>query len=91
MTLFFNKETKEYPRYTGDLELLGWKEGQALPDNWVEVIGDIPDPQKDRYYVEKTPLEIDGIWKRQFDVVFLTEEEIAIRFPVEQDLEIDAD
>jgi hypothetical protein len=38
LTHYYNTETNEYPRYQGDLELLGWTAGEPLPANWVEVL-----------------------------------------------------
>jgi hypothetical protein len=78
--LYLNTETNEYPRYVGDLELLGWKLGEELPLNWVEVIQD-PTPhitENETYYLE-FPQLIDGIWKAVWTIRNLTPEEIELK------------
>lgn len=79
--MFLNTETKEYPRFQGDLELLGWVAGQSLPENWVEVQA-VPFPTNipaNHKTVEAEPVEINGIWTQVFDVVPMTAEEIERR------------
>lgn len=79
MTIFYNIETKEFPRYQGDLELFGWKEGEEIPNPWVEV-APVPFPELEKnQYISNTGVEkIDEIW-----TVFYT---VASRTPEEQTL-----
>jgi hypothetical protein len=80
--LFINADG-EYPRHPGDVQLVspGWEEGDALPEGWVAVEEstyptEIP---ADHKVVEEPPVEVDGVWRQQWAVVPLTEEEIAWR------------
>jgi len=74
---FFNTVTNEYPRYQGDLELLGWQLGQPLPENWVEVVyTDMPEITENKKVYEILPQNIDGIWTQSWQVDDLTAEEI---------------
>lgn len=75
--MFYNTSTKEYPRYQGDLELLGWKEGEPLPENWVEVeVVEMPEHLPMEVAYEDEPIQIDGIWKQNWKVRDLTQDEI---------------
>jgi len=77
MNIYLNTKTKEYPRHPGDLELLGWLQGNPLPSNWVEVVGtDAPSFEDGETVYEVEPLEIDGVWTRQWAVRALTQEEV---------------
>lgn len=74
--IFMNIKTGEYPRHQGDLELLGWKNGEPLPENWVEVEyvhhPNITDRQK---FTQLPPIEENGKWKMRWIVEDMTEEE----------------
>lgn len=76
--IFYNTETKEYPRHIGDLELLGWQVGESLPENWVEV--EYVDPPsvspEETYYPASEPILIDGVYKVAWNTRFWTEEEL---------------
>jgi hypothetical protein len=77
MSIFLNVNTSEYPRFVGDLELLGWQNGEPLPEGWVEVIQDpIPEIENTQTYIENLPQLIDGVWKITWTVRDLTEEEV---------------
>jgi hypothetical protein len=77
MSIYLNTITNEYPRYIGDLYLIGYEDGQTLPDGWVEVIETIaPDIQDGKINYEETPIEIDGVWTQQWATRDLTQEEI---------------
>jgi hypothetical protein len=78
--IFYNIESNEYPRHQGDLELLGWKVGDPLPENWVEVEYVAPKELDVLEICSPAPLPvlIDGVWKTAWNYRFLTEEEIAI-------------
>jgi hypothetical protein len=87
MSLYLNINTKEYPRYNGDLELLGWSEGNPLPEGWVQVVEtDIPTFENDETFNEAEPQEVNGVWMRTWNVRKLTEEELAARLALEEDL-----
>jgi hypothetical protein len=78
--LYLNIETNEYPRYTGDLELLGWKLGEDLPSNWVQVIQEpTPTVEEDETYFLEFPQLIDGIWKAVWTIRKLTPEELELK------------
>lgn len=87
--LFYNTETQEYPRYQGDLQLLGWEIGNPLPENWVEVENNDPvyNP-KTQTFTESLPELTDGKYIRKYQVRDLTPEEIvkAQGDPLEEDL-----
>jgi hypothetical protein len=78
---FYNTETQEYPRYQGDLELLGWTLGASLPENWVEVT-ETPVPElswdETLEYGEPTQTS-EGDWETNWVVRKLTEEELLER------------
>jgi hypothetical protein len=78
---FYNTETQEYPRYQGDLELLGWVFGTPLPENWVEV-AETPTPEfswdETLEYGEPTQTP-DGNWETNWVVRKLTQEELLER------------
>lgn len=77
MNIYLNTQTKEYPRHPGDLELLGWVQGTPLPLNWVQVIEtDALSFEDGETVYEVEPLEVDGVWSRQWAVRALTQEEI---------------
>lgn len=79
--LFLNTKTNEYPRYQGDLELLGWIYGEPLPTDWVEVVSVEPpiEVPKNSKVVEQTPIEIEGGWTQVFKIEPMTAEEIEQR------------
>lgn len=87
--LFYNIQTQEYPRYQGDLQLLGWEVGNLLPENWVEVENNDPiyDP-KTQIFTELLPELIDGRYIRKYQVRDLSAEELARMKPglVEEEL-----
>lgn len=76
--IFYNTETKEYPRHIGDLELLGWQVGEPLPENWVEVEPTDPPITSNNqiYFPSPLPELIDGGYKVAWNTRFLTEEEL---------------
>jgi hypothetical protein len=66
---FYNTVTNEYPRYQGDLELLGWIPGNPLPENWVNVIdGDMPEVPENKIILEDLPKEINGVWTQSWKI-----------------------
>ena len=79
---YLNTLTNEYPRYQGDLELLGWEEGQPLPENWV-VVAEMPTPTTTytQCFFELPPKEVNGVYIQQFDVRDLTPEELEAKGP----------
>lgn len=87
--LFYNIETQEYPRYQGDLELLGWEVGNPLPENWVEVENN--DPVYDsttQKFIELLPEVIDGKYKRKYQVQDLSAEELEQMKPLPAEEEL---
>lgn len=69
MAIYLNTVTKEYPRFIGDLYLLGYKSGQPLPENWVEVQETLaPTFGENESVRQLEPKLIDGVWKQQWEV-----------------------
>lgn len=80
--LFYNTETKEYPRYSADLEELGWISGQPLPENWVEVEDNSPIlDETNQTFTELFPELVDGKYIRKYQVRDLSPEELAELHP----------
>ena len=76
MPYYYNTKTKEYPRHDGDLELLGWKVGEPLPNDWVQVLEtESPSVLETELAYEILPKLIDGVWTRQWATKTLTREE----------------
>jgi len=86
MTTYIKLSTLEYPRHEGDIRLEypeitddQTEPNFPCPDTYAKVeYVDPPeiDPTKQFCY-ELAPLQIDGLWKRQWAVRDLTNEEIA--------------
>jgi hypothetical protein len=87
MGLYLNIKTLEYPRYDGDLALLGWSPNQPLPENWVEVVyTEPPTVDSNTSYVQEFPVLIDNIWTVTWKTIPLTESEILRRdTPIPED------
>jgi hypothetical protein len=76
MALYLNTITNEYPRYDGDLELLGWQVGQPLPEGWAEVIpSPEPVPGDGEVVQSQPPVLADGQWYMSWLVREMTPEE----------------
>jgi len=79
--LYINPEG-EYPRHIGDIQLEhpNFKEGDALPEGWVQVAeADRPEPQTDKIIFEDFPVEVDGVMTQNWQVRDMTAEEIERR------------
>lgn len=77
--IFINPQG-EYPRYIGDLQIdhPSWVEGDALPSGWTEVTPtELPTPSDTQRVVEVYPVEEGGVWVQAWELIDLTEEEIA--------------
>jgi hypothetical protein len=75
--MYLNTETNEYPRFAGDLELLGWEQGTPLPENWVEVeIADAPEHSEQEVVYENAPTKVGDVWKQSWNVRALSDEEL---------------
>ena len=84
---FLNTATQEYPRHQGDLELLGWNAGEPLPQDWVEVLpSERPTVESNQEAVELAPELVEGVWTQRWSVVELTEEEIARRKELREEM-----
>ena len=78
MALYLNTQTNEYPRYDGDLILLGWNVGEPLPENWVKVAQlDPPTVENTKVAEPIFPVEINGVWKMQWKIRDSTLSELA--------------
>lgn len=74
---FYNTLTNEYPRYQGDLELLGWTLGNPLPENWVEVMStNMPEITQNKKISETLPQNIDGVWTQSWQICDMATEDI---------------
>lgn len=70
----------QYPRHLGDIWLKhpNYKEGEPLPDGWFFVEqSDYPETKKYQKVNELFPVEVDGVYKQQFEIVEMTDEEKA--------------
>jgi hypothetical protein len=79
--LFINEKTNEYPRFQGDIELLGWTLGSPLPKNWAEV-QEAAYPKNvpaDSKVVELAPELVAGKWVQKFEIQPLSAQELAFR------------
>jgi hypothetical protein len=75
--MYLNIETNEYPRFPGDLELLGWEQGTPLPENWVEVERvDFPEHLETETFYENAPIKVGDTWKQSWSVRTLSDEEL---------------
>ncbi len=89
-TFFYNTETKEYPRYAGDLFLLGWSQGSPLPEGWVEVFVEDEPTVDYGHNFRLLPPELDdsGHWVARYTTWEMTdaekEEAAAIRALAQQ-------
>lgn len=74
---YLNTETMEYPRHIGDLYIIGYKDGNSLPENWVEVQeSPMPSLGENQKVVEISPALIGDVWTQQWQIENLTEAEI---------------
>jgi hypothetical protein len=75
--MYLNTQTNEYPLFAGDLELLGWKQGTPLPENWVEVERtDVPEHSATEVAYENSPTKVGDIWKQSWGIRTLSNEEL---------------
>jgi hypothetical protein len=74
---YLNTLSLEYPRHIGDLYLIGYRDGEDIPEGWVEVVNtEMPNCESDEKTIEIIPKEINGTFYQQWQIVKLTEEEI---------------
>jgi len=79
MTVYLNTQTHEYPRYAGDLNLLGWVVGQSLPENWEEVEETpMPETLDSEVAYEIEPKKVNNKWVQQWAIRDLTEQEVTM-------------
>ena len=76
--MFINENTKEYPRFIGDLQLLHpGTTTDTLPDGWALVEEtSMPEPQSGKGVFEAEPKQINGVWKQQWETRDLTPVEL---------------
>ena len=88
MSTYIKLSTLEYPRHEGDIRLEHPEitEDQTWPNfpcpPTYALVQDVPIPENqdpDKTVQEVMPIQIDGVWTRQFIVRDLTEEEIKAR------------
>ena len=79
MSDYLNINTGEFPLHEGDIQLIhtGWTADQPLPSTFVKVEWqDQPELGKNQTALVSPPVEVDGVWTRQWTIYNLTEEEI---------------
>jgi hypothetical protein len=75
--MYLNTHTNEYPRFAGDLELLGWEQGTSLPENWVEVERvDVPEHSATEVAYENPPTKVGDVWKQSWNIRAFSDEEL---------------
>ena len=88
MSLYIKLETLEYPRHEGDIrlehpEITEDQTGETFPcpPTYAKVeFSPFPDHDPATHkFVELLPENVDGVWSQKFQVVPLTEQEIADR------------
>jgi hypothetical protein len=88
---YLNTETGEYPRFDGDLELLGWVKEEPLPENWVSV-EEIAMPEFNSFSevaVEDAPIQNEsGNWEQKWVVRNMNSEEVKFRNVMKTKLKI---
>jgi hypothetical protein len=79
--MYLNIITGEYPRYDGDLELLGWNVGEPLPEYWVPVEYVEPLQVTATQVVEEIhPIQnAEGSWITAWSIRELNEQELKQR------------
>ena len=78
MANYLNTETGEYPRHSGDIQLLypDWRVGDALPEPWVEVEETIfPELSDEEVADEIAPTKVGAKWVRTWSIRPITEYE----------------
>lgn len=84
--MIFISPNNEYPRHIGDIQIdyPNWQEGEELPLGWkqVEPVAK-PEVTADEIAFEDFPVEVDGIYKQNWKVRPLTDEEKARRLAPE--------
>jgi hypothetical protein len=76
---FFNTETQEFPRYSGDIKLmfLEWSDSDPAPHPWVEVEEVVPpSPGINKVLIYGIPEKIDNRYIMKFEERDMTETEI---------------
>jgi len=79
MLIFYNTATNEYPLFIGDILLINesWTSGMSLPENIVSVEETTPiSAGENQMAYEVLPVLSDGVWKQNFAVRDLSEDEI---------------
>ena len=75
--MYLNTHTNEYPRFAGDLELLGWEQGTPLPENWVEVERtDVPEHSAIEVAYENPPIKVGDVWEQSWSVRAFSDKEL---------------
>jgi hypothetical protein len=76
---YLNINTGEFPLHEGDIQLAhpNWTADQPLPSTFVEVKWqDPPALGENQTALVAPPIEVDGVWTRQWTIHDLTEEEL---------------
>ena len=72
----------EYPRHPGDIQIASpeWETGMPLPSGWIEVTPVTPPtPSSSQVLEELFPIQENGVWRQNWQLRDLTEEELATR------------
>jgi hypothetical protein len=79
MADYLNLDTGEFPLHEGDIQLAHpeWTVDQPLPSTFAKVKWqDQPKLGKNQVAFVSSPIEVDGVWTRQWTIHDLTEEEL---------------
>ena len=79
MSDYLNLDTGKFPLHEGDIQLIHpeWTADQPLPSTFAKVEWqDEPELGKNQIALVALPIEVDGVWTRQWAIHDLTEEEL---------------
>ena len=78
MAAYINIITKEYPMYSGDMELRfpNFNENNVHEDYAVVLQPDLPEHTDTQVVSEVEPALVNGVWTKQYVVVDLTEDQL---------------
>jgi hypothetical protein len=79
MSDYLNLDTGKFPLHEGDIQLVHpeWTADQPLPSTFAKVEWqDQPELSKNQTALLSSPIEVNGVWTRQWTIHDLTEEEL---------------
>jgi hypothetical protein len=82
MSDYLNLNTAEFPLHEGDIQLVHpeWTTDQPLPSTFAKVEWqDQPELGKNQTALVVSPIQVNGVWTRQWIIHDLTEEELQVQ------------